>query len=159
MTETNDIVIHIRCGDLLDYMPHIIDWGIKDWWYGFLTINYYDYVIRNITNYYDKITNKTNIWILSQLTESSLRKGNEQKLMNECKFLINYIVDYGLKRIFYPGNVNIVYDSDMNDDYYRMINAPLLFCSPSTFCFNAGLANINGIVIIPGYAPWVDFHI
>ena len=37
-----------------------------------------------------------------------------------------------------------------------MIRAPLLFCSPSTFCFNAAIANVDGIVVIPNRGAWIN---
>merc|ERR1712228_574785 len=123
--------------------------------YGFLTMGHYKYVMRILGDY--EITQDTTIWIISQLTQKSLRKGEQSNSAN-CKYLIEYLVDNAFKSIFEPGNVQIVYDSDENDDYYRMVNAPLLFCSPSSFCSNAGFANVNAkTVVIPGVGPWIDF--
>ena len=147
----NDITIHIRCGDVLQIMHKT-----KNWDYGFLTLNYYKYIM-NVTNWKSKITENTTIYILSQLNKKGVRKGEIQTL-NDCNYLINYIVDNGLNKIFKPGKIKIMYDTDVNDDYYRMLNTPFLICSPSTFCFNVGAANINAkYVIIPNRGAWFNF--
>ena len=51
-------------------------------------------------------------------------------------------------------NINIVYDGNINYDYLRMVIAPLLICSPSTFCLHPAIANGNH-VILPKYGPWI----
>eukprot|EP01083_Nonionella_stella_P124258 375101_1 len=160
MWENNDVVIHVRCGDVLQLMHNV-----KDWDYGFLTMNHYRYVITDgieqifgIHWHKDKINNDTTVWIISQLSNKSARKG-EISAMKDCDYLINYIVDNALKDIFHPATVYIGYDSDVNDDYWRMLVAPLLICSPSTFCFNAGMGNMDGIVIIPNRGAWMDFRL
>ena len=154
-----DIVIHIRCGDILKM-------GIKKHRrrrYGFLTLNYMKYAIFNITKYEfginDWIENmlKTNssIWILSQLTKKSAGFGVNDNILSKCDILINNFVDNGL-RLILPINldINIVYDGNINHDYLRMVIAKLLICSPSTFCLHPAIANSN-YVILPKYGPWI----
>eukprot|EP01084_Bolivina_argentea_P299635 516499_1 len=157
ITHFKDIVIHIRCGDVIQGMWDL--WPLSD--YGFLTMSYYKYAVKYIVKHEMKITPSSTVHIISQLTNNSLRTG-EQSYAKYCNYLIDFIINHdtnGFKKIFYPAKIKITYDFDQNDDYFRMINAPILFCSPSSFCFNAALANINGIVIMPSIGPWLDLSV
>eukprot|EP01084_Bolivina_argentea_P136346 240132_1 len=154
----SDIVIHIRCGNIIKLS---IKGEYLDGRYGILTTNYIKYSVSNamksifnIDWIKDRINCKTKIWILSQLTKHSLRP-HELNMNKDCKYLINYIVNNSLSQFFHPAQTIIVYDTDINDDFYRMVNAPLLICSPSTFCLSAGMGNINGYVIMPNFGPWI----
>eukprot|EP01083_Nonionella_stella_P167629 563890_1 len=156
-TDTH-VVIHIRCGDILWNMLQsnpFID-------YGFLTMSYYVYVMKFVMTNSQfinfGITKNSTVYVISQLTNYSLRTG-EQKAEYYCNYLVNRIVELGFNTIFAPAKVQIISKSDENDDYYRMINAPLLFCSPSTFCLNAALGNVKGLVIIPTVGPWIDLRV
>eukprot|EP01084_Bolivina_argentea_P136345 240129_1 len=153
-----NIVIHIRCGNIIKLS---IKGEYLDGRYGILTTNYIKYSVSNamksifnIDWIKDRINCKTKIWILSQLTKHSLRP-HELNMNKDCKYLINYIVNNSLSQFFHPAQTIIVYDTDINDDFYRMVNAPLLICSPSTFCLSAGMGNINGYVIMPNFGPWI----
>ena len=151
MHSKSDISIHIRCGDVLQLMHKV-----KDWDYGFLTLNFYKYVM-NITNWKSKITEDTTIYIISQLSHKATRRG-EISSLEDCNYLINYIVDNGFNEVFKPGKVKVMYDTDVNDDYNRMLSSPFLICSPSTFCFNVAAANLNAnYVIIPNRGAWFNF--
>ena len=158
MRETNDVVIHIRCGDVLRLLPSMRG---KDWEYGFLTLAHYKWVLRTGLeskfgiDWAARITERTTVWVLSQLTEKAARKGDVSSIAG-CDYLVHYVVEHGLQPLLSPAQVRIVYESDQNDDFYRMLRAPLLFCSPSTFCFNAAIANVEGIVVIPNRGAWID---
>jgi len=154
IADFKDIVIHIRCGDVIKGMYDL--WPLRE--YGFLTMNYYKYAVQFIVKYEMEITTNTTVHIISQLNNNSLRNANEQTYAPYCNYLINHIINHrtnGLRKIFFPAKIKIGNGFDANDDYYRMLNAPILFCSPSTFCFNAALGNINGIVIMPSIGPWL----
>lgn len=150
MTE-NDIVIHIRCGDVL---------SVGHNQYGFLTRKFYEYAASNATMEkfgidwkQNRIREDTNVWLISQLSSKSLRP-TETHLIESCKIFVVDLAEKLFKKIFAPATINIQYDSDVNDDYYKMINAPLLMCSTSTFCFHAAIANVDGIAILPSDGPW-----
>eukprot|EP01084_Bolivina_argentea_P315745 547127_1 len=152
-----DIVIHIRCGDVFEFMS--MD-NNKLPEYGFLTANYMKYSVTNATKIAfnidwieDKISENTTIFILSQLTSGSLR-GHERKYAKQCSYLIKYMVKNSFSLFFKPAKIEIMYDTDINNDFYLMMNAPLLICSPSSFCLAAATANTDGYVIMPSYGSW-----
>merc|ERR1712013_658230 len=158
MRETNDVVIHIRCGDVMRGLPSMTG---RDWEYGFLTMAHYEWVMRTALqsrfgiDWMERITENTTVWVLSQLTRNSARNG-ELSFIADCDYLVHYLVEHGLQPLFAPARVRVVYDSDRNEDFYRILRAPLVFCSPSTFCFNAAMANVDGIVVTPNRGPWLD---
>merc|ERR1711976_244722 len=59
--------------------------------------------------------------------------------------------------LFHPAQVKLV-NAHLIADFDLMVHTSLLICSPSTFCFHAALANMNGLVVLPAYGPWVDFR-
>eukprot|EP01084_Bolivina_argentea_P313556 542993_1 len=155
----SDIVIHIRCGDIIHSL------GKYNKHYGFLTTQFLKYSVTNATqiafgiNWMDsKITKQTTIWIVSQLSAKSLRP-HERYVGKQCSYLVNYLADNCLKEFFFPAHVKIKYDSDINDDFYKMINAPLLICSTSSFCLQAAIANKRGYVVLPKFGSWVDLEL
>eukprot|EP01084_Bolivina_argentea_P315741 547119_1 len=153
----SDIVIHIRCGDVFQYMS--MDKNILPQ-YGFLTTNYIKYSVTNGTKtafninwIKDKISKNTTIFILSQLTAKSSRS-HEKGYAKQCNYLVKYLVNNSFALFFQPAKIEIMYDTDINNDFYFMMNAPLLICSPSSFCLSAAIANTNGYSILPSYGTW-----
>lgn len=151
-----DVVIHIRCGDILSA-------GGNE--YGFMTLKFYDKAFEIIkANNIDNDNKNKTIWILSQLGDNSLRaddllgKNNlERKNTDGC----NHVVLNVIKRIqeettiFNEYLIMIEGNNPLNVDFYRMANAPNLICGMSTFCEQAALSNNNN-VILPIYGPWID---
>eukprot|EP01084_Bolivina_argentea_P295107 507988_1 len=122
-TSDNDIVIHIRCGDLLYYMSLDIDDNPLPH-YGFLTANYLKYSVTNgITTAFDidwiknKISENTTIFIVSQLTKGSLRN-HENIYAKQCNYLVKSLINNSFALFFQPAKIKIMYDTDINNDFY-----------------------------------------
>eukprot|EP00483_Globobulimina_turgida_P013741 UN13767 len=150
-----DIVIHFRCGDILSA-------GGSE--YGFMTISYFKIAFDLIQNELDMpFESDTRIFFVSQLGENSLRadvllgqQNLERKNLNGCRQVVYKYVE-ALQSLVSPANITINGNNPLNVDFYRMVHAPVLICSMSTFCEEAGQANTNN-VILPMWGPWNDLN-
>ena len=149
-TSDRDIVIHFRCGDVLSERKTT---------YGFVTSLYFQRAFEIISELYGtnslfEDTPNITIWFLSQLGKNSLRRtmNQERKNANGCNQLVyGYVKE--LQKMVSPATIVINGNDLLSVDFYRMVYAPNLICSMSSFCESAALANANN-VIMPIYGPW-----
>eukprot|EP01084_Bolivina_argentea_P109108 195015_1 len=155
MSITDDIVIHIRCGDIIS-----MEWENIE--YGFHSIKYYE----TIMNYFrwktqsHKYNAHSTVWILTQLKDDKTWGVNIDDTI-KCKQLIyGFIESDKFVSIFEPARIMVIGNETANNDFYRMVKAPLLICSPSTFCLHAALGKAAGIgySVIPSFGPWIDLY-
>ena len=147
-----DIVIHIRCGDMMSD-------GSKS--SGFHTFSYYEKSMEQImrnnnNNSNDKNITKKAYILLQLLNETEIKdslinihsetKSDEEK----CNLFAKIMIPRMKMEIFDKFNYSmyLISDGSLHDDYYRLMTAPNVICSKSTFCTSATLSNINATQII-----------
>ena len=153
----NDVVIHLRCGDI--YRAHTTVSG-------FMTVKYYILALQESEWMQSRIQNTsanatTTVWIQSQLGSNSARwAARKQKDIAECATLVNGVAEY-MNALWSKYNtiVRVSGNGTITHDWYRMVHAPLLICGMSTFWLHAAIANINGTVVMPRWGPWKYNHV
>eukprot|EP01084_Bolivina_argentea_P251711 422262_1 len=139
-----DIVLHYRCGDIA------LVSNLKR--HGFLSMSFYKQALdqsgwrKYLQN--DDIT----VWIVTQQ--------NNYKCVQIVDAALPSLIE-----IFAPATVKLVKHEKvfgidgtkaLNMDFFRMVNAPLLLCSTSTFCDQSAIANVNK-VIFPSIGCWIGW--
>ncbi|ETO31557.1 hypothetical protein RFI_05564 [Reticulomyxa filosa] len=159
-----DLVIHVRCGDIL-FLKNVTNLQS----YGFMTCGYYYKVLNgvNYLNWFEEIQRQLEkkhnvsigIHIISQLSTASVHFQTENDNINSCHSIVTALQNCIQNFIFQKFSQsdlrylnlywNIAKETTINQDFYKMILAPYLICSPSTFCLMAALANSQGRVMLP----------
>jgi hypothetical protein len=151
-TEMDDVVIHIRCGNVLKYSHHME--------YGYPRYEFYRQTIQEFvdTELYHSHQNHTtssnhhhhyrfhhdttfSIAIVTAPWDPSKCRPDKDCDMidNICRPILLDLQWY-LKTQFSYATVQIRHDDTTIDSYARMIQAKLIICNPSTFCIYPAIA-------------------
>ncbi len=121
----NDVVIHLRCGDILSA-------GGTE--YGLSTTHFYQHAATLLSG---ELTANSTVYLLSQLSNASARLFDhptqknqahnfvERDNMGKCDQIVHFVAGQ-LKKVFAPASVVIVGNGTANEDFLRMVHAPNL---------------------------------
>eukprot|EP01083_Nonionella_stella_P065395 171292_1 len=154
MSNTNQhliVVIHIRCGDLLFHHRRVL-----------LNMRYFakalDMVMAHIG---DLDSNKLyKFQVISQLSEGNSHTYKDLNALPISQKVVYHMIEriekYIARKYRIQYELEIIGNGTADNDYFQMITAPYLICSPSSFCFNAAIANYYDpqLMILPQIGAW-----
>ena len=137
ISKSDDVLIHIRCQDVLS-MKAPTD--------GMNSLNYYNHAIRNVFN----INVHENMAIHIVLYLGDIAGCNE--------YLYEYLLP-SFKKIFYPSQIKLIINGTVNNDLYRITQAPNIICGANSYCLMGAVANRNNVVLYKGWTPqtWNEY--
>ncbi|ETN97382.1 hypothetical protein RFI_40147, partial [Reticulomyxa filosa] len=145
---SDDIVIHLRCGDIL--------YGHES--YHLMTLKYFIYVLDRIFEQTNSSVKQQNTYIISQTSGKGSHRKEDAESIGNCRQLV-FAFQNKLSEHYANRSVQIRFElvnNDIINDFALMMYAPNLVCGTSTFCLHAALANPYGRVFLPDLGPW-DF--
>eukprot|EP01084_Bolivina_argentea_P249568 417844_1 len=138
----NDIVIHVRCGDII---------RSKRGYSSFQGMSFYENGF-DIIKQRSKVKRVGNVYIMIQLLDDNdlyykINQFKDHQLDDfvKCRVLADDMMEYMTQKNI---NVYLISNGSMHTDYYRLMVAPNVICGCSTFCHSATLNNIYANTIV-----------
>jgi len=138
----DDAVIHIRCGDVLQYKHHT-EYGYPRY------ATYNEWLPQN---------DLESIGILTaNFEDPSKARGKDVPFLPTCKAIVEDFALY-LKTTFPSATVTIRNSDSLETAVTRMVYAKHSWCNPSTFCLYPTLATTGQAYLVksPGLYPFVE---
>ena len=164
----NDIVIHIRCGDIMSNGKY---------YSGFQTFDFYRQSLAEIMrrhNASEFSVESGRVFVLLQLVGVKEVGGdvtNPHAVRSEddrnCQLFADELIPKMRELIVEPMgySLHLISTGTLHEDYYRLMTAPNVICGTSTFCMAATLSNVNATVVIwparptqPGPMPMAQHY-
>lgn len=101
--------------------------------------------------------------VISQLSEYNAHSKKDINAVNMSNNIVYFMVDeidkYIKSEYDIKYSIQIIGNNTLDNDYFEMATAPLLICSPSSFCFHAAISNFYKpqLIIFPQIGPWVHY--
>eukprot|EP01084_Bolivina_argentea_P309037 534515_1 len=147
----NVIAIHIRSGDSLfaKRSRRIL-----------LNMKYFSIALDFIHKKLNP-SKKCKIFVIAQLDAANAHGPNDILSLNASNKIVNFITQELQQYInnnwdTYTVDFTIIGNDSADNDFFRMITAQYLICSPSSFCLEAAMANYlkTKLIIFPSKGPW-----
>eukprot|EP01084_Bolivina_argentea_P017864 33317_1 len=144
---TNDITIHIRCGDIISH-------GVP--YNGFQTMNFFKNARNVIQKRLNTSNTNANVYVLMNIldtqeswSQKNSHSGTKLEDHRKCRIYSNHLMKEFRNNIFNKyKNVILISDGTMHLDYYTMMHSANMVCGLSTFCVAAALCNTHANTII-----------
>eukprot|EP01084_Bolivina_argentea_P000066 122_1 len=139
--DNNNIVIHWRCGDLLNPL------STKS--YGFVGLSYYRDALKlwNLTNSTHDL-NAMRVYVVANFDKTHARN-SDLIYIDKCMklfFLINDKLQNDVFGDFDKHNIYLIGNGSLNQDHYLLSHSRFVICGTSTFCEMVVIGNKHNVI-------------